>query len=178
MTGTKVAWRRWARDVEPAGPAEEAALLDGLVAWLRPGAAVLVYLPMPGEIDLRPLPARVEARYLVTHTPSDGPLTVHPLATPTERHPYGFEQPVAAAAHVPPDQIDIALVPGLAFDRAGGRLGRGLGYYDGLLARMRPDAARVGIVPSGRLVERLPTEAHDVPMTHLALPDGVRAAVR
>ena len=67
---------------------------------------------------------------------------------------------------VPVSSTDIAavVVPGMAFDRAGHRLGRGAGVYDRFLATLPPTALRIGLVPSNRLVDRLPTDPHDVPM--------------
>ncbi len=66
---------------------------------------------------------------------------------------------------VPPAEIDLMLVPGVAFDAEGRRLGRGGGFYDRYLSR--PDAAhiyKVGLCRSGALVPEVPAEAHDVTM--------------
>ena len=73
-------------------------------------------------------------------------------------------------AHIPadPSTIDAVITPGMAFDRQGGRLGRGAGVYDRFLARLTGPTLRVGIVPSALLVDRLPTEAHDVRMHAVA----------
>ncbi|MEM8932252.1 MAG: 5-formyltetrahydrofolate cyclo-ligase, partial [Acidobacteriota bacterium] len=61
------------------------------------------------------------------------------------------------------DQLDVALVAGLAFDRRGHRLGYGAGFFDRFLADRRFPA--FGIARACQIVERLPAEAHDVPMT-------------
>ena len=66
--------------------------------------------------------------------------------------------------------IDLCIVPGLAFDRRGVRLGRGGGYYDRYLPRLRADAVRVGWVPSQFLVDRLPVEPHDA-RVHLVITE-------
>jgi 5-formyltetrahydrofolate cyclo-ligase len=73
---------------------------------------------------------------------------------------------------VPDGAIDAVVVPGLAFDRLGNRLGHGAGYYDRLLARVRPGIPLVGVT-GGYVVAELPTEDHDVAMTHLCGPFGV-----
>ncbi|MDO5526795.1 MAG: 5-formyltetrahydrofolate cyclo-ligase [Prevotella sp.] len=59
--------------------------------------------------------------------------------------------------------IDVAVVPGMAFDRNGHRLGRGKGYYDRILAQM-PQAYKIGICFDFQLMENIPHDAHDVSM--------------
>ena len=66
--------------------------------------------------------------------------------------------------HVRPSDIDLAFVPGIAFDRAGGRLGQGKGYYDRLFADVRDDAVLVGLAYEAQMVAEVPTEPHDVSM--------------
>ena len=58
--------------------------------------------------------------------------------------------------------VDIVLVPGLAFTRDGGRLGRGGGFFDRFLAHRTPRAAKVGVCFEFQLVPLLPLEAEDV----------------
>lgn len=127
---------------------------------------------MNGEIASEDIAGRTPHRLYTTRTPARGPLTVHPLDAPRERHRYGFEQPVESSAEADLSDIGIVLVPGLAFDREGRRLGRGKGYYDRLLAQL-PGRALVAITLERLLVKRVPTEPHDLPMTHLATEWGV-----
>jgi 5-formyltetrahydrofolate cyclo-ligase len=82
--------------------------------------------------------------------------------------PLGITQPTGPA--VPIEQVDLFVVPGLAFDRAGFRLGRGKGYYDRLLARRAPQALLCGVCFDDVLVEQLPHEAHDIPMDCILTP--------
>ncbi|MEE9472419.1 MAG: 5-formyltetrahydrofolate cyclo-ligase [Acidimicrobiia bacterium] len=180
---SKGAWRRWANDtwarIDLAGLSPQ--VVGHLAAWepARSAETILFYLPMPGEIDLSGFSdGVVTARLLVTRTPLDGPLTVHPLSVPLERHRYGFMQPVADAPHADPESIDVALIPGRVFDRRGGRLGRGAAYYDRLLPGLKPGALLVGVCPSVLIADRLPTDEHDVRMTHLATELGVEAVDR
>jgi 5-formyltetrahydrofolate cyclo-ligase len=72
---------------------------------------------------------------------------------------FGIGEPPANAPQVAPDQIDLFLVPGLAFDLSGGRLGMGKGYYDRLL----PQSAgfRVGLCWECQLLPEVPMEPHD-----------------
>jgi 5-formyltetrahydrofolate cyclo-ligase len=150
-------------------------VVSRLAGWDRLLAArtVLTYLAMPDEIDLAGLQPLLGNAPVVTRTPSSGPLSIHPLVSHLEVHRYGFRQPVEGTSLVAVDSIDVALIPGLAFDRRGIRLGRGKAYFDELLSRLRPDALRVGVAPWALVVERLPADAHDVRMTHLATEKGL-----
>lgn len=72
----------------------------------------------------------------------------------------GSPAPLPEAAEVRPDLI---LCPLLAFDRLGGRLGQGGGYYDRTLAE-RPEALAIGLAYAAQQVERLPMDEHDKPL--------------
>jgi len=133
-----------------------------------------IYLPMDHEVDLRALPDHLpDVRWVTTRT-GDGPdLTLHDLDAPRERHPWGFDQPVAGTPEVDPTTVDTWLVPGLAFDLRGTRLGHGVGYYDRLLARRRVDSVVVGVTTSRHVVGSLPREDHDVDMDVVVTDDRV-----
>jgi len=71
---------------------------------------------------------------------------------------------------VSPAQLDFVLVPGVAFDRKGGRMGYGAGFYDRLLADPALTALRVSALFDQQLVDGVPREAHDKPVDLLVLP--------
>jgi 5-formyltetrahydrofolate cyclo-ligase len=75
---------------------------------------------------------------------------------------HDIPEPREGLALVDPAVIDVVIVPGSAFDREGGRMGYGGGFYDAFLRRLRPDARRIGIGFEAQLVERVPREAHDL----------------
>jgi 5-formyltetrahydrofolate cyclo-ligase len=173
----KDAWRRWAKAVrrQGIGDAVSRAVTAGVAEFLataRPGPVVL-FLPLPDEVDVTPIMELPDREFVLTRTPADGPLTLHPADAPRERHRFGFEQPLADAPQVDPATVGVVLVPGLAFDRTGQRLGRGAGYYDTFLPNTASDVPRVAIVPSWLIVDAIPTEPHDVVMTHFATEHGV-----
>ena len=172
----KAAWRVWARrrraklDFTAIG----AGVRKALDRWGELAGTVLLYAPLPDEIDLLPLiDEHPSCRFVMARTPEHGRLTVHAASGVLERHRLGYLQPAADAAAVPPTDVDVFLLPGLAFDRRGARLGRGAGYFDELLAAARPAALRVGTVPDALIVDRLPVAEHDRSMTHLASEHGV-----
>ena len=175
----KKEWRRAARARRTGLDREawSAALTHVLGAWptLRTARVLAGYHALADEPDLAPLYAD-DPRWLAPRTgPSGEPLRFHPLHGPTVLHAYGMEEPRPDAPSAPLRTIDLILVPGLAFDRRGARLGRGGGYYDRTLPRLRSDAVRVGIAHPSLLFDRLPEEPFDARVDALALPDGVVA---
>ena len=116
--------RARARSLPPITRWESSGAVEHLIRWLddhvEAGAAVLTYLAMPSEVDPAPaVTARPDLRWLVTRTPRQGGLTVHPYEAPREVHPLGYEQPVADAPVVAPTDVDVVICPGLMFDVAG-----------------------------------------------------------
>jgi 5-formyltetrahydrofolate cyclo-ligase len=90
--------------------------------------------------------------------------------------PYGLREP--SGTRLGPEaiaQADVVLVPALAVDRRGVRLGRGGGHYDRSLPKARTDAALIAVVRDDELAEWLPDEPHDVRMTATLTPRlGIR----
>lgn len=171
-------WRRWAHGVRRGIDWKKVgrAVVDVLsnVDELEIGTRVLSYLPMANEVDLSPLhQRRRDITWSVTRTPLRGGLTAHPLASRMERHRYGFEQPVATSRQVDVASIDVVLVPGLVFDSAMRRIGRGGGYYDRLLSSIGPNTITIGVGASGVFVERdIPSDNHDVRLDAVVTEDG------
>ena len=67
-------------------------------------------------------------------------------------------------------EVDVFLVPGVAFTTSGKRLGRGGGYYDKLLSKY-PDTLKIGITFNERIMQDLPTENHDISMDYVFTND-------
>ena len=84
---------------------------------------------------------------------------------------FGIWEPTPVSAKlVPPTRFDVVLVPGLAFDLDGGRLGRGAGFYDRFLAAVSPNARLIGVAFDEQIVEKTPRDAFDLPVDALATP--------
>jgi 5-formyltetrahydrofolate cyclo-ligase len=67
-------------------------------------------------------------------------------------------------------EANVLFVPALAVDRTGARLGRGRGFYDRTLVLRNPDARLIAVVRDDELLDEVPHELHDVPMTHTLTP--------
>ena len=78
-----------------------------------------------------------------------------------------------AAKRLTPTDLDLVMVPGVAFDRNGGRTGHGKGYYDKLLQHARKDAPLVALSFECQLFEEIPAESHDIFMDKVVTEDSV-----
>ncbi len=101
-------------------------------------------------------------------------LALHRVFDPSELKPgaYGIPEPPASNPEILPQDLDLIVTPGVAFDPRGGRLGYGGGYYDRLFAKA-PQVQRVGLAFSCQIVPELPLEPHDVRMHALVTEDGL-----
>jgi len=98
---------------------------------------------------------------------------IHALAELVPNH-FGIPQPPREAARfLPTAAIPLFLVPGLAFDAAGRRLGYGLGFYDRAFADAAPGALKVGLAFEVQILESVPADPHDVPMDFVVTEDRV-----
>lgn len=152
-------------------------VVEGVFVWLskRVPGTVSAFLAMSGEVDLSPLFERLPGwRWVLPRVEHDRSLTFRDRDVPRETHVFGMEQPADAGPVVPLHQIDVFLTPGLAFDRSGGRLGNGAGFYDRLLAERRTDAEAVGITIERRVLSAVPMAGHDQRVDWIATEAGVR----
>ena len=153
----------------------ERRLAEHLTAICAGATVVAGYAPLGSEIS--PLLAMEEAR-------SVGAIVAFPAfanpakpfrflaGDPASGGPFGILQPKRTA---PPVEPDLILVPLIAVDGVGTRLGRGKGHYDRVLAPLRRKGARlIGVGwPFPRLSEEIPRDPWDVPMDAIASPYGV-----
>lgn len=153
-----------------SGGADSGRVVAAFRGWLerRPEVRVVaVYWPLAGEPDLGPVVMADSSREWVYPRVEGDDLVFHRVVDPAvELVPGAFRirEPMWASEVVGPERIDAWICPGLAFDAAGGRLGRGKGFYDRALLRARPDAWRIGVCFPEQLVESVPCGPRDVRM--------------
>lgn len=160
--------------------AAEARSLVAHVESLVNGGAVCAYVPVgaePGSIEMLDALLRHADRILlpVACTAADDSATAmqwgeyRPGELVSAR--FGLLEP--AGPWLPPaamTEADVVVVPALAVDRSGARLGRGRGFYDRTLMLRDPGARLIAVVRDDELLDELPHEPHDVPMTHALTP--------
>jgi 5-formyltetrahydrofolate cyclo-ligase len=139
---------------------------------------VLAYGATPEEIDPTLAVERLRSCGGIIAYPrieSPGVLSLHVVVDDTElvRGPFGLAQPTEDAPRADPSDIDAVIVPGVAFDESGWRLGYGGGYYDRLLPLLRPDCARIGVAYDEQVLASIPAEEHDVRMHLVVTPTRV-----
>jgi 5-formyltetrahydrofolate cyclo-ligase len=169
-------FRRRARSTAKRATAAD-AVATALVDGLRGVRTLAAFVPDPSEPGAGRLPdayAELGARVLLPVIPSEGRILDWAIYTgELERGRFGLSHPVgprlgsSAIA-----EADAVVVPALAVDRSGIRLGRGGGYYDRALVHARPDAVLVTVVFDDERVDELPREDHDRPVTAVVTPSG------
>jgi 5-formyltetrahydrofolate cyclo-ligase len=150
-----------------------AALVERLASHeaVRSARSVALFWPMANkhEVDLRDLDASLRARGVRVAYPTIDPATfamtfrfVDDLTSMQERD-FGFLEPLESAPEV--DALDVVVVPALAVDPAGHRIGYGAGYYDRTLPRFVPPAVSIAVAFDWQLVAEVPAMSNDVECT-------------
>lgn len=135
--------------------------IAGLPEWKAAGT-VLAYSPLPGEVDLRSL-FKADGKRIALPLVEGDHLRLKEYSEGSMVPGYaGILEPPADAPEIDPSEIDLAFIPGVAFDAEGGRLGRGKGYYDRLLPLL--DCPLVGVAFSWQMVDKVPTDPWDAKM--------------
>lgn len=142
--------------------------------WFLEARTLALYLPVRGEPPTAKIQeaARNLGKRLVLPRVTGECLTLHPwepelLLIPG---PFGIPEPPEGTPELPVEDLDLVLVPGVAFDRRGYRLGHGKGHYDRLLANYR--GYTVGIGWEFQRLEEVPRQPHDVRMRAVVTETG------
>ncbi len=162
--------RKTLRQSRPHGlPGEASVLRQRLddLPQLRRARTIMAYCALPGEVPLEPLFSRWLAegkQVLLPRVTGDTTMELRRYLRPDQLQPgaFGILEPTGAP-FTAYEQIDVAIVPGMAFDRDGHRLGRGKGYYDRFLAPL-PQTYKIGICFRSQLLDHVPTDSHDITM--------------
>ena len=156
------------------------AVCERLSAWtiFTQSQIILTYMPIKSEVDLTPLLERFPQKRWVL--PRIRPEENHRMdfhlydAAHLIQHPFGMMEPAPDSPILAAEEIELTLVPGLAYDRRGYRLGYGGGYYDRFLSCFRGLSA--GIVFHDLLMDSIPHGGHDVPVQWIVTEDALIAA--
>ncbi|MFH1875645.1 MAG: 5-formyltetrahydrofolate cyclo-ligase [Candidatus Omnitrophota bacterium] len=129
----------------------------------RKAQLIMAYYPLPGEVDILGMMRKAQNKrfcfpVMDTKTRSLRPYEVKSFDEDFIKGPYGVSVPdTGKTKEVDIGEIDMVIVPGLGFDRRRNRLGRGAGFYDRFLKRLKPTTLKVGLAFEFQILDRLPT---------------------
>lgn len=172
-----------ARNAQPGKEALSAVIRAAFIALpeYRRAKTVMWYLHCRSEVRTRPAVAEALSqgkRLVIPYCTKDGEgrnkLGLWRLESMDElvRGTWNILEPPKerrgeAGKEVSPLELDLIIVPGVAFDRRGGRLGNGRGYYDRLLKQVRPDAVLAAVCYESQIFEEVPMGPDDIFMHKL-----------
>jgi 5-formyltetrahydrofolate cyclo-ligase len=176
----KIALRKMARaqleKISPAVRAVESIELCERLKTQMPGAStILFFAPLPKELDIWPvlelslaLGTNCALPFFDVEKKTYGAKIIEKLGTDIVPGKFGVREPASTCAEIYLNQFDLVLVPGLAFDLSGNRLGRGQGFYDRLLAKT--SGVKCGVGYDFQLLKKIPAEPHDAKVDFILTP--------
>jgi len=132
---------------------------------------ILLYYPHKNEVNILPLFQRLKGKTLLlprTDSKDIFPITVNCLKS-LKKGKFGIPEPEGSPVEI--EKIDVVIVPAVAFDKKGHRLGYGKGYYDRFLKKFK--GTKIGVAYDFQVVEKLPKEEHDVPVDLVITPSRI-----
>ena len=154
--------------------AQVCAKLERLEIWAR-ARLILFFAPTLSEMNIWPLVAQAQAsaKWVALPRFSDAsqsyvPCLLENIEENLQPGRYGIREPSTGCREVELNQLDLVLVPGVAFDLHGRRLGRGKGFYDRLLAGVR--GTKCGIAFDEQIVAEVPAGPHDIHLNCILTP--------
>jgi 5-formyltetrahydrofolate cyclo-ligase len=172
------------RKAQPDKDAVSVRIVDTFMALPEYAAAktVMFYVDVRDEVRTRQaLPTAIQGdKRIVIPFCVDGELELFHLESMDELSigMYKILEPRVelrdvAAKRLQPEDLDLIMVPGVAFDRNGGRTGHGKGYYDKLLQHARPDCPLVALAFECQMFPEIPVQSHDIYMDKVVTESAV-----
>jgi len=141
-------------------------------SFFQTAATILFFAPLPDEADVWPLLPEALAAGKIVALPQFDAATQNYVVRRVQNFPdeivpgqFRVREPKPDCAIIPLEKFDLVLVPGVAFDLRGNRLGRGRGFYDRLLQKVR--GLKIGIAFDEQVVKEVPAGKPDVPVNFI-----------
>jgi 5-formyltetrahydrofolate cyclo-ligase len=162
---------------------EERAIKSGYIArhlmlLIAEGETVMVFTSKEKEVNTRPLIEALFEQKNPVVVPiiqkEDVSLRLSYLREMAALVPstFGVPEPIGNEIPAKPQDVDVIILPMLGFDRAGGRIGYGAGYYDRFLEK-NPDLTKIGVAFGCQEMETLPVDENDIKMDLIVTEDGI-----
>ena len=143
--------------------------------WMQ-AEQIMLYMPLPDELDIKPLLLNgLENKKRVALPRFSTRNNVYEISEISSLNnlvagKFGISEPSKTSKNMDMMQLDLVIICGLAFDRLGGRLGRGGGFFDRLLSET--NAKKCGVCFDQQVHAAVPMEKHDIKMDMIATPSG------
>jgi 5-formyltetrahydrofolate cyclo-ligase len=154
---------------------ESIGLCERLKTQMPSARTILFFAPLPDELDVWPvlelslaLGVNCALPFFDAEKKTYGAKLLKNLAADIVAGKFGVREPAASCPEIPLGQFDLILVPGVAFDLSGNRLGRGKGFYDRILAEA--SGIKCGVCHDFQLLEKIPAEPHDAKVDFILTP--------
>lgn len=154
---------------------ESLELCARLEPQLQSAHTILFFAPLPDELDVWLLLQKLLPDKKICALPAFDEAVqfysarrVKNLETDIFTGKFGVSEPLLECQEIPLDRFDLVLVPGVAFDLHGNRLGRGRGFYDRILAAA--SGIKCGVAHDFQLLENIPAETHDAKVNFIFTP--------
>jgi 5-formyltetrahydrofolate cyclo-ligase len=165
------------KEISPAVRiAESIELSARLEAQLRSAHTILFFAPMLDELDVWLLMQKFLEAKKICALPFFDSASQHysarricDLENDVAVGKFGIREPNSNCEEISLDKFDLVLVPGIAFDANGNRLGRGRGFYDRILSHA--SGVKCGVAYDFQLVEKIPVEPHDAKINFIVTPN-------
>ena len=142
----------------------------------KPPLNIALYASLPHEVQLLELMELLpQHHYYFPRCQSMGQVTFQRVINPQQELHMGKHHILAPSTSAPsilPQQLDLIIVPGVAFDREGGRLGYGGGYYDRYLA-LATQATAIALAFPWQIESHIPRDSHDLCIPHLLISPAI-----
>jgi 5-formyltetrahydrofolate cyclo-ligase len=155
---------------------ESLELCARLEPQLQSAHTILFFAPLPDELDVWPLLEKLLPAKKICALPAFDAVAqlyssrrVRNLETDIFTGKFDISEPLPTCEEIALNQFDLVLVPGMAFDETGNRLGRGRGFYDRILAAA--SGVKCGVAYDFQLLEKIPAEPHDARVNFIFTPN-------
>ena len=162
----KIELRRKLKNISLVNRDHSQTVIDRLQNVIKE-KVVCTYIPLENEVNINMHLKGQSA--LATTCLQNGVIKICILEEPLEKNSFNVYQPINLKII---EKVDIFLVPGLGFDKKGTRLGRGSGIYDQLLSQ-HLNSTFIGITDKNHIVNKIPSESHDIQMHILITHDEI-----
>ncbi|MDP4143096.1 MAG: 5-formyltetrahydrofolate cyclo-ligase [Bacillota bacterium] len=187
MVENKIAVRKYIRDKRKTLPQAEKSQYDVLIYnevinsdFYKNAKNIFIYVSYKDEVDTHKIiecmlndGKIISVPKVISKELGMKAVRINGFQDLTEKGSFGILEPKAESEEISEDSIDLLLMPGLAFDLKGGRIGYGGGFYDRFLNYVREDAFRIALCYNLQIIDKVPLEPSDEPIDGLITETGV-----